>query len=858
MYTVYCDGKPIYDLRNEELVLVSPKLTLEESNTGSFQFTILPTHPYYDDVVDLVSNIVVKQDDEEIFSGVPTEHTEDFYKRRTFYCTGELSFLKNTTQPMAEYHDMTVHGFLETLLNVHNSKVSDKRKFYVGAVTVKDNNDSLYRYTNYETTLECINEKLIKKLGGHIKVRKENGKRYIDYIEDYAKVSNQIIQFGENLMDFTKDYDTSDICTVLIPLGARQDESPISALDAYLDITSVNDGKNYIVNQEAVNKYGWIEKVVKWDDVNVPTILKTKGEKYLKEVQYEPQTLEIKAIDLHNLNVNTDAIRVLDSVRVVSKPHNLDKFFLVTKRQIPLNKPSDEVFTFGAKIRESLTDTTRKENADVKNKLNSIPNKSEILEEARKNATQIIHDATHGHVVTTANEQLIMDTDDVKTAKNLWRWNLGGLAHSSNGYDGAYDTAITMDGQIIGERIVANSIDASKLSINYKQSVEKKIIVSLDDSKKYTDEKATGAKEYTDGQITETKDYANTQASNAESKANEATDKKLQSYWTSVETQTKIENSAESITLSASQTAMAIAKEKADSALSDAKSYTDGKVTDAEKNAKDYTNTKLVDYVTSANLKVETDKISLSAQEYAMACANSSLSSANGYTNSQLKEYVTSADLKVKTDEIEASVSKKVGNDEWSTKLKQSATDIQIAWNSCSNYIKFIDGAMKIYRTSDNTDNSLLVSFYNSGIELHNSGSRLGMVGTNHLTSDENTKGIVFDLNYNGSFMAWASKDEGESTDNVYKFKLLYIGKGRAFSTYEEDTFYCSSNLDMQNHYLKNPIFKIGDDIGKNLTFNFYQCTSVTGNKGNFPSTPCFLRFKHGLMVDAKVFQLAQ
>ena len=704
MYTVYCDEKPIYDLRNEELVLGSPKLTLEESNTGSFQFTILPTHPYYDDVIDLVSNIVVKQDGEEIFSGIPTEHTEDFYKRRTFYCTGELSYLKNTTQPMAEYHDMTVRGFLEALLNVHNSKVSGERKFYVGVVTVKDNNDSLYRYTNYETTLECINEKLIKKLGGHIKIRKENGKRYIDYIEDYAKVSNQIIQFGENLMDFTKDYDTSDICTVLIPLGARQGESPISALDAYLDITSVNDGKNYIVNQDAVNKYGWIEKVVKWDDVNVPSILKLKGEKYLKEVQYEPQTLEIKAIDLHNLDVNTDAIRVLDSVRVVSKPHSLDKFFLVTKRTIPLNKPSDEVFTFGAKVRESLTDTTRKENTDVKNKLNAIPNKSEILDEARKNATQIIHDATHGHVVTTANEQLIMDTDDVKTAKNLWRWNLGGLAHSSNGYDGAYDTAITMDGQIIGERIVANSIDASKLSINYKQSVEKKITVSLDDSKKYADEKATGAKEYTDGQITETKKYANTQASNAESKANEATDKKLQSYWTSVETQTKIENSAEKVIISASQKATQVANE----ALTNAKTYTDDKVTDAEKNAKDYTNSKLVDYVTSANLEVKTNEISLNAQEYAMACANSSLSSANGYTNNQLKSYVTSADLNVKTDAIEASVSKKVGNDEWSTKLKQSATDIQIAWNSCSDYIKFVDGEMKVYESSTNTDDTLL------------------------------------------------------------------------------------------------------------------------------------------------------
>lgn len=733
MYTVYCDEKPIYDLRNEELVLGSPKLTLEESNTGSFQFTILPTHPYYDDVVDLVSNIVVKQDGEEIFGGIPTEHTEDFYKRRTFYCTGELSYLKNTTQPMAEYHDMTVRGFLEALLNVHNSKVNDKRKFYVGTVTVKDNNDSLYRYTNYETTLECINEKLIKKLGGHIKIRKENGKRYIDYIEDYAKVSNQIIQFGENLMDFTKDYDTSDICTVLIPLGARQDESPIDALDAYLDITSVNDGKNYIVNQEAVNKYGWIEKVVKWDDVNVPSILKLKGEKYLKEVQYEPQTLEIKAIDLHNLDVNTDAIRVLDSVRVVSKPHNLDKFFLVTKRTIPLNKPSDEVFTFGAKVRESLTDTTRKENTDVKNKLNAIPNKSEILDEARKNATQIIHDATHGHVVTTANEQLIMDTDDVKTAKNLWRWNLGGLAHSSNGYDGAYDTAITMDGQIIGERIVANSIDASKLSINYKQSVEKKITVSLDDSKKYADEKATGAKEYTDGKIAETKDYANTQASNAESSANQKTDEKLKSYWTSVETQTKIENSAESITLSASQTATEIAKSKADDALASAKLYTNESSIKALSNAKEYTDEKLTSYITSATFKIENDKIT-------------------------------------------SEVKKKVNDDDFGTKIEQNYNHIKIAWNKISNYIQFEDGCLKTYKPNNQSTDELRMKLDENGQHFYRDNKYLGRIGTDFYTSYAgvtDVKGLVFNMESECGYMGWSNKDS--ANQNEYLTQMLFV-----------------------------------------------------------------------------------
>ena len=76
---------------------------------------------------------------------------------------------------------MTVRGFLQALIDIHNAKVGDNRKFTLGAVTVTDSNDSLYRYTNYEKTIECINEKLIDKLGGHMRVRKERGVRYLDY-----------------------------------------------------------------------------------------------------------------------------------------------------------------------------------------------------------------------------------------------------------------------------------------------------------------------------------------------------------------------------------------------------------------------------------------------------------------------------------------------------------------------------------------------------------------------------------------------------------------------------------------------------------------------------------------------------
>ena len=84
------------------------------------------------------------------------------------------------------------------------------------------------------------------------------------------------------------------------------------------------------------------------------------------------------------------------------------------------------------------------------------------------NATQLITGNRGGHVVikTDTNgkptEILIMDTDDVETAKNVWRWNLGGLGFSDSGYEGPYDKiALTMDGAINADLITVGNMAAS-------------------------------------------------------------------------------------------------------------------------------------------------------------------------------------------------------------------------------------------------------------------------------------------------------------------------------------------------------------------------------------------------------------
>ena len=101
--------------------------------------------------------------------------------------------------------------------------------------------------------------------------------------------------------------------------------------------------------------------------------------------------------------------------------------------------------------------------------LRIVPTKS-YLQAALDHATELIQGGLGGHLVINTdadghpNELLIMDTDDVNTAVNVWRWNLNGLGHSHSGYDGPFDdVAITMDGRINASMIVTGFMSAARL-----------------------------------------------------------------------------------------------------------------------------------------------------------------------------------------------------------------------------------------------------------------------------------------------------------------------------------------------------------------------------------------------------------
>lgn len=483
MYQVLIDGRDLFYPGDPEYTVLDATAKLQLNDSGTFECEVPVTNPEYGNIKNRISMIQVLKDEKEIFYGEVRESEKDFYGTKQVYAVGELAFLFDSIQPQAKYQDMTSRQLLETWLNIHNSQVEDKKKFYVGMVTVHDSNDSLYRFTNQETTLDCIREKLCEKLGGYLRIRKVDGKRYLDLVtlQEYGKICEQYIEFGENLLDYSENVSASDLYTCVIPKGTRLDESPIEGLEAYVDITSVNDGKDYLYSEDAVAVYGWNRCVVSWDDVTQPENLKKKGEDWLKDNQFETMVLELTAADLSMLDSSIESFELGDTVPVYSKPHGMDRTFPVQKLEFHLLNPSQDKLELGSTMKLSYTEQNKGNIQYIHLQLENNRITTAWLQSAIDNATAMMTGSKGGYKVSEYDEDgrwlrdLYMNAPSKEEATHVMQINMNGIGFSRDGFDGPYKNAWTIDGVFLGEYIKAGSVQAEALSAEYKASVTDEI-----------------------------------------------------------------------------------------------------------------------------------------------------------------------------------------------------------------------------------------------------------------------------------------------------------------------------------------------------------------------------------------------
>ena len=152
-----------------------------------------------------------------------------------------------------------------------------------------------------------------------------------------------MIRFGENILDLIQEVSCEDLATVIIPLGKRDEET-----DERLTIKSVNGGRDYLEDPDAIALYGRIVKTVEYDDVTLPENLLRKGKEVLNRQKLLIPSITITAIDLHLLDVDIERCKVGDHIRVVSEPHGIDEEMMVLRIELDIQQPENSRLTLGA------------------------------------------------------------------------------------------------------------------------------------------------------------------------------------------------------------------------------------------------------------------------------------------------------------------------------------------------------------------------------------------------------------------------------------------------------------------------------------------------------------------------------
>lgn len=408
MYRVYCDSFLLYDDALEGYKIFKPELELELNKIGKFEFTIYNNHPHFDSLRRLKSIITVYQDDYLLFRGRILNDEQGFYNEKQVFCEGELAFFVDSIQRPYDFTGTPAEFFAQLIAN-HNAQVEESRRFILGNVTVTDANGISRSDSEYLNTWESINKKLIETHGGFLWVRHEPDGNYIDYLAELDFLAPQAVEFGKNLLDLKRETKGEEIATAIIPLGAKAEGG-----EARLTIADINNGVDYVHNQEAVERYGWIFRVQVWDNITEPgNLLKMANEALVEHVQML-YSIELSAADLATVDKSIESFHLGTQVQVTTNPHSINQRFLVTKLSIKFSDPAENKLTLGESV-YTLTEQTVRGQVAAENRALEIVSDLEdkiltdLLETETKLSAQIL--ATSESITSTVMEEVYLKED---------------------------------------------------------------------------------------------------------------------------------------------------------------------------------------------------------------------------------------------------------------------------------------------------------------------------------------------------------------------------------------------------------------------------------------------------------------
>lgn len=342
MVRVYADGAPVYAPSLEGYELLDLKATPSVEKAGTAEFTLPPDHPAYNSFIEYKTVIEIFRGDKKLFRGRVLYPADDMYRCRTITCEGERCFFRDSLLRPYLYQDSPANIFKD-LVTQHNAQVDAFKRFRIGEITVTDDNEYVRLENGSAESVASALDKLVARCGGYIIFTDaEDGVRVINWYAELGRYSAQVIEFGENMLDYSSTGANTNLATAVLPYGAKNETSGLRTT-----IETVNGGLDYIQDDEAVARHGFILQPVTWDDVTKPGNLLTKARQYLDVNKNIVTSLVLTAIDLSVLKEGIDSFDVGDWVHVYSAPHGVNDYFQMRERAYDLLNPANDRAVFG-------------------------------------------------------------------------------------------------------------------------------------------------------------------------------------------------------------------------------------------------------------------------------------------------------------------------------------------------------------------------------------------------------------------------------------------------------------------------------------------------------------------------------
>ena len=287
-----------------------------------------------------------------------------------------------------------------------------------------------------------------------------------------------VIEYGKNLTDLEHDNENTDVYTDLLPYAIVTAEDGTETALTLPEVLLPISGTTLVQRKTLIRDF-----TSYFDEENPPTEdgLRAFANNYLKN---NPLGTAVPTLTVafEPLWKQPDYAAVLERVSLCDTVTIRHSILGITAKAKVITTVYDTLaekyvsITLGSAKANLLNNVSSAEAAatEAAEKVDRFP---VLMNTAIKNATGLITGQTGGYVVIhTATdtgkpyELLILDAPSIEEAVNVWRWNVGGLGFSSNGYNGPYETAITADGQIVADFITSGTLVANIIKAGVLQS----------------------------------------------------------------------------------------------------------------------------------------------------------------------------------------------------------------------------------------------------------------------------------------------------------------------------------------------------------------------------------------------------